>query len=147
MFAIMFAGMLMFLGLVFDGGRLYYEKRRMQAAADAASRGAAFEILRGNTGYIDEAGKDDSALNGFVDGQNTATVTINNPPSGASAFSGNNSCAEAIIRQDFPTTLMRIAAGPTATVAARATACVQVDNTPPVLVVAVLWPKQVGLAN
>lgn len=29
MFAIMFAAMMAFLGLLFDGGRMYFEKRRM----------------------------------------------------------------------------------------------------------------------
>ena len=33
MFALMFAAMLAFLGLLFDGGRMYFEKRRMQVAA------------------------------------------------------------------------------------------------------------------
>ncbi|HEY7616203.1 MAG TPA: pilus assembly protein TadG-related protein, partial [Terriglobales bacterium] len=40
-----------FAGLVFDGGMLYYEKRRMQSAADAGAMGGAWEIVRGHTDY------------------------------------------------------------------------------------------------
>ena len=80
MFALMFAAMLAFLGLLFDGGRIYFEKRRMQVAADAGARGGALELLRSDTStYVDSGGKDDTALNGFVHGQGTVSVTINNP--------------------------------------------------------------------
>ena len=46
MFALMFAAMMAFLGLLFDGGRMYFEKRRMQVAATAGARGGALELLR-----------------------------------------------------------------------------------------------------
>ncbi len=37
LFVLGFATMLALLGLVFDGGRIYFEKRHMQAAADAGA--------------------------------------------------------------------------------------------------------------
>ena len=62
MFALMFAAMLAFLGLLFDGGRIYFEKRRMQVAADAGARGGALELIRDDAStYVDSGGKDDTA--------------------------------------------------------------------------------------
>ena len=133
MFALMFAAIMAFLGLLFDGGRMYFEKRRMQVAADAGARGGALELIRDDlTTYMESGGRDAAALNGFTHGQDTVTVTINNPPGPmAAAIYQNNGCVEAIVSETFPTTLMRIASATSATVAARATACIQPDNNPP----------------
>ena len=116
----MFAAMLAFLGLLFDGGRMYFEKRRMQVAADAGSRGGAFDLRRFGTGssFIDSAGKDDAELNGFTHGADGVNVTINNPP-GSGNFAGNFDCVEAIVSKSFPTTLMRIASATGYTFATR----------------------------
>jgi Flp pilus assembly protein TadG len=71
MMAILFAVFIAFAGMVLDGGRIYFEKRRMQAAADAAAYGGALELRRGfrpNLNLETEivtAGCDDSKLNGF----------------------------------------------------------------------------------
>ena len=50
MLTVAFATMLALMGLVFDGGRIYYEKRRLQAAADAGAFAAAQELRRGHRG-------------------------------------------------------------------------------------------------
>lgn len=148
MFALMFAAMLAFLGLLFDGGRMYFEKRRMQVAADAGARGGALDLLRFGVGssYIDSGGKDDASLNGFTHGEDTVTVTINNPPSAmAAAIYQNTGCVEAIISETFPTTLMRVASATSATVAARATACIQDDLDPPCILSMYCGDAQAGL--
>ena len=146
-FALLFATMLAFLGLTFDGGRLLFEKRRMQVAADAGARGATFEILRGNRSMIDSAGKDDTALNGFEDAVGTVAVIIKSPPEAPTATAYRTaSCAEAIITQDFPTTLMRAAdTFSDSSVQARAVACVQADNGPPCVLALDCGSDEIGL--
>ena len=134
MFALMFAAMLAFLGLLFDGGRIYFEKRRMQVAADSGAFGGAHELLRSNDeATIVSGGRDDTALNSFTHGQDTVDVQIKHPPDSGS-WAGDMSCVEAEIYQNIPTTLMRIAGTTTSTVATRAVACVEIyDDEPCVL--------------
>ena len=123
LFALMFAAMMAFLGLVFDGGRLYFEKRRMQVAADSAAWGGAWEMLRGQTTtMIESGGRDDAALNNFTNGQQGTTVDI-------TILAG--SCVEAEISKPHPTTFMRVVGETQATVAARAVACIQQNPRPP----------------
>ncbi len=61
--------MLALMGLVFDGGRIYYEKRRLQAAADAGAFAAVQELRRGhrdaNT-QVKPAARRDVELNGYT---------------------------------------------------------------------------------
>ena len=146
MFALMFAAMIAFLGLLFDGGRMYFEKRRMQVAADAGSRGGAFDLRRFGTGstFIDSAGKDDTALNGFTHGADGVSVTINNPP-GSGNFAGNFDCVEAIVSKSFPTTLMRIASATGYTVGTRAVACVAPDESPACIVSMYCGTEETGM--
>ncbi len=146
MFALMFAAMLAFLGLLFDGGRMYFEKRRMQVAADAGSRGGAFDLRRFGTGssFIDSAGKDDAELNGFTHGADGVNVTINNPP-GSGNFAGNFDCVEAIVSKSFPTTLMRIASATGYTVATRAVACVAPDDRPACVISMYCGTEETGM--
>jgi hypothetical protein len=127
MMAILFAVFLAFCGLVLDGGRIYFEKRRMQAAADAAAYGGALELRRGFRPnlYLETeivtAGRDDSKRNGFENGVNTIDVAVNHPPTtGPNAGSANH--VEAIITQTVPTYLMRILTIDSATVRARGVA-------------------------
>ena len=127
MMAILFAVFIAFAGLVLDGGRIYFEKRRMQAAADAAAYGGALELRRGFRpnmnleAEIITAGRDDSKLNGFENGVNTIDVAINHPPTtGPNAGSMNH--VEAIISQTVPTYLMRVLSIDSATVRARGVA-------------------------
>ncbi len=73
-------GMTVFLGaagLAIDMGVLRYEKRLQQTAADAAAIAGASNLTY--SGY-DTGAKNASALNGFTDGQNSVTVTVNAPP-------------------------------------------------------------------
>ena len=68
MFALLFGAMLAFLGLLFDGGRMYFEKRRMQVAADAGVRGGALDLRRFGTGssFVRSGGRDDAGLNSLA---------------------------------------------------------------------------------
>src|ERR1051326_5191317 len=125
---ILIAGTLMilvcvlFLGVGFDAGYLEYQKRRMQTAADAAAVGAALESQKGsNSATAISAGQSDSALNGFTDGTNTTTVTINNPPSSGN-YTSANYAYEAIVSQPQQTFFMKLFGVDTVTVKARSVA-------------------------
>ncbi len=122
MMAIMFAVFLGFAGIVLDGGRLYFEKRSMQVAADAGAMGGAYEIWRRHTDYGTEvrpAVINDTGLNGYNDGN--STITVNNPPaSGPNA--GNSNFVEVIIEDSVPVYFMRILSWTNATVKARSVA-------------------------
>jgi hypothetical protein len=120
MMALLIAVLLAFAGLVLDGGRLYFEKRKMQAAADAGAFAGAHEVKRGNTGRVDVAAKEDARLNSYEDGVGTIEVDVNNPP--LSGEFQSNGFVEVIVQQEIPTYLMRILNFNQATVRARAVA-------------------------
>ncbi len=134
LFAILLAPLLALVGLTIDGGRIYFEKRRMQAAADGGAFGAAREILRGNDAFVVSAGRDDSKLNGFDDDASDITVTVNRPPS-TGPNSGNNNAVEVIIDRAIPTTFLKVVMRQSSTVRARAVAGV-VDELDPVCILA-----------
>ena len=120
-FVIVVGGMLGFLGLVLDGGRIYFEKRRMQAAADAGAFAAAQEIRRGyeDGDYLRAATVTDTTLNGYDDGN--STITLHNPPVSGTRI-GSDLFAEVLISRVVPTTFMRIAGVGASTVSVRAVA-------------------------
>jgi hypothetical protein len=112
--------MLGFVGLALDACYMYFHKRAMQTAADAGAYGAALELLRGGTATT-AAAKNDTALNGFADGTNSVSVTVNSPPTSGSK-SGNTSFVEVIISHPQPTWFMRALNYNSITVKARAVA-------------------------
>jgi Flp pilus assembly protein TadG len=93
-----------FAGLATDVGLLFNVRRAAQSAADSAAVTGAQEIFYGD---VSAAAKADSARNGFTDGANNATVTVNNPPAHGS-FSGNGSYVEVIVTRNQPTFLMSL---------------------------------------
>src|SRR4051812_17598641 len=68
------------VGLAIDTGHLQLVKIRMQTAADAAALGAVQELRANGSGNLTQAAKADAASNGFTDGQNAVTVTVDRPP-------------------------------------------------------------------
>jgi Flp pilus assembly protein TadG len=117
----MFPVLLGFMGLSLDIGYIYHVKRRMQTAADAGALGGSKELWRGNTTLVTGEAKNDSSLNGFTDGANGITVTVNNPPA-SGPYAGNANFVEVIVAQDVPTYFMRVINQDSATVRARAVA-------------------------
>jgi hypothetical protein len=114
--------MLGFLGLAVDVGFMQFQKRRIQSAADSAAQGGAFEVLNhSNNTAIISAAKHDSALNGFSDGVNGVTVTVNYPPA-SGAYATQTNAVEAIVSQDTPTYFMSLFGFTSAPIAARAVA-------------------------
>ena len=105
-YAAMIVCMVGFTGLAVDVGYMQYTKRRLQAAADAAAMGALREMELGNTD-LSSAGLADASLNGFTDGQNNVTVTINNPPASGDYTSSSNA-VQAVVQKKMPTFFMMI---------------------------------------
>jgi Flp pilus assembly protein TadG len=116
-YALMILVILAFTGLAVDVGYLQWQRRLMQSATDAAAMGALRELEIGNSD-LTAAGQNDAALNGFTNGQNGTTVTINNPP-GSGSFAGKNTAVEAVIQRTYGTFFMRVLGTNNVTVAAR----------------------------
>jgi hypothetical protein len=116
-------GMVVFggvLGLAIDVGFMRYLKREIQTAVDSAAIAGAAEI---NYGDYAAAAKADAAANGFTDGANGVTVTVNNPPA-SGPNQGQAGYVEVVLSKVQPTFFMRIVPGvaTSATVVARAVA-------------------------
>lgn len=113
--------LLAFLGLAIDVGYEQFVKIRMQTAADAAALGGAQELRASGSSNLAASAKADAAANGFTDGQNSVTVTVNNPP--ASGYSTTDSSAvEVLIAQSVPTFFMQLLGFSSSRVQARAVA-------------------------
>ena len=110
-----------FLGLAIDVGLLFQTRQRVQTAADAAATAAALDYLYGGSvTSAQAAGKAAAAQNGFTDGSNSVTVTINVPPKSGPDQSGN--FAEAIIGDPSSTNFMSLFGFHTVNVGGRAVA-------------------------
>jgi hypothetical protein len=92
-------------GLATDFGLLWTEKRQIQTAADAAAVAGALAVVSG--GNATTAAKTDSSVNGFTDGSNSVTVTVNNPPASGS-YAGDSTAVEAIVTKPEPTYFLRV---------------------------------------
>ncbi len=129
LFALTFAFLLLFLGLVADGGSIYLERRRAQVAADAGAYGGALELLHNNSSWVGASARADTKFNGFDDAESDVVISVNNPPlSGAAA--GDNTAVEVIVQRTVPTTLMMLVANESTIVRARAVAAVRPETGP-----------------
>jgi hypothetical protein len=130
LFAILFLVLAGVLGLVFDGARLYYEKQRVQAAADAGAVGAVQELRRANNDYNDDvrpAAENDIALHGFTDAN--ATIEVNLPPLSGEHV-GDSNYVEVYVAEQVPTSFMRIFGVEASTVRARAVSGLKATGDP-----------------
>ena len=94
-----------FVGLAVDLGQFWSVRRHMQTAADAAAVAGAAALRR--SGSASAAAAAASSTNGFANGTNDVTVTVNNPPS-AGVYAGNTGYVEVIVSQPQPTYFMRV---------------------------------------
>jgi Putative Flp pilus-assembly TadE/G-like len=111
-------GLLAFTGMAIDVGYLQWTRVRIQDAADAAAQAALIEA-KNNTGNQVTAGRANAALNGYTNGQNGVTVTINQPPT-VGSLTADQDAVEAIVTQTVPTFFMRMLNTSSVTVSARA---------------------------
>jgi len=115
------AVVLAFLGLSIDVGYQQSIKVRMQTAADAAALGGARELAASGNANLVSAAQGDAATNGFTNGTNSVTVTVNNPPSTGYSTS-DGTAVEVLISQSVPTFFMQVLGFSSGTVRARAVA-------------------------
>jgi hypothetical protein len=102
--AVSMIGLLGFTGMAIDVGYLQWTRVRVQDAADAAAMAALIEA-ENNTGNQATAGQNNAALNGFTNGSNGVTVTINQPPKQGS-LAGQTNAVEAVVSQTVSTFFM-----------------------------------------
>jgi uncharacterized membrane protein len=106
-----------FLALTVDVGQFWSLRRDMQTAADAAATAGAIALRLKQDATA--AAQSVTALNGFSNGKNSITVTVNNPPAGGT-YAGNASYVEVVVAQTRPTYFMRVLGYSTVKVNARA---------------------------
>ena len=111
---------LLFCGLVLDVGTMQMRKEQVQSAADAAALGAEMEGERGTGNWV-AAAKGDASINGFTDGVNGATVTVQAQASSGS-YLGNPSAIQVTVTQQVKTNFMAVLNGGTTVVSAQAVA-------------------------
>jgi|HubBroStandDraft_6_1064221.scaffolds.fasta_scaffold01432_11 hypothetical protein len=110
-----------FAGLGIDMGMLRYQKRLQQTAADAGALAGASNLAFPASGGITTGAKNASAGNGFTDGTNNVTVTVNNPPT-SGPHNGNANYVEVLVTAVQPTYFMKILGINSQTLTARAVA-------------------------
>src|SRR4051812_6405677 len=106
--ALALVALLGFAALALDGGNLYTEQRRAQAAADNAVMAAAFAQMNGTSSpaALWQKAIDNAGQNGYVNGPNT-TVSFLTPPAHG-AYAGNIKYMEVVITQTVPTALAHL---------------------------------------
>lgn len=110
-----------FVALAADVGMMLREKRLVQTAADSGAVAGAAEL---NYTDVTAAVQAATAQNGFANGTNGATVTVNGPPTGPTSgpHANNSNYVEVIVSQSQPTVFMRLFGRDAMTVSARAVA-------------------------
>ncbi|HUN56551.1 MAG TPA: pilus assembly protein TadG-related protein [Candidatus Binataceae bacterium] len=111
------------VALAVDMGYMEHQKTKMQSAADGAAIAGA-SALAGGSSLITAAADEDASLNGFTNGSNGTTVTVNNPPK-SGPNTGNSSYVEVIISQPQNTFFLKALKFKQITVGARAVAQVE----------------------
>jgi hypothetical protein len=115
------ACLLGFVAFAVDVGTLTHAKREMQTAADAGAVAGAAEFAYGGKPAATTAADAATALNGFTNGSNGITVTVDTPPS-YGAYVGVSNYVEVIVSQSQPTFFMKMFSQSSKTVGARAVA-------------------------
>jgi Flp pilus assembly protein TadG len=114
------------MGLGIDFGYFRYQQAQLQTAADAAAIAAAGELsysVSCSCNALQAAGQDASAANGFTNGANGATVSVNNPPQDSrDPNNGNLNFVEVVITQTEPTFFAKALGVTSITLGARAEA-------------------------
>lgn len=126
--ALSFSILLGFMALAIDVGMLFQTKRKLQTAADAAAISGTLKYLYTNS--LSDAtlsAENAASQNGFTNGSNGVTVTVNDPPADGPNI-GNSAFFEAIVSRSTPTFFMSLFGRKTMTVSARAVAGVPTNG-------------------
>lgn len=97
--ALVLVGLVGFTALAVDGGRIFFERRAAQSAADTASLAGALAKCQG--GDVQAAALDSAAHNGFDNDGVSNSITVNNPPA-SGAYAGDADYVEVQITSDVP---------------------------------------------
>jgi hypothetical protein len=116
--ALSLTSLLGFVGLAVDVGALLHDRRELQIAADSAAIAGALSY---NYGGSTNAAYNASARNGFTNGQNGASVTVNSPPQHG-GYINTGGYIEVIVQQSESTIFMGLFGHGKINVAARAVA-------------------------
>jgi hypothetical protein len=93
------------VGFAAELGVLWTQSRHMQTAADAAAAGAASALRDGKS--ITSSADNVASVNGFANGVNNTTVTVQNPPS-SGEYAGKSGYVEVILQQREPVFFLRM---------------------------------------
>jgi Putative Flp pilus-assembly TadE/G-like len=119
--------LLMIVGIVAlgtDGGRMFEERRHVQATADAAALSAAMQNYNDFFHYTSLATStalSTAADNGYADDGVNSIVTVNSPPK-SGAYVGKADCFEVIVQSNLTATFGAVFTGRPLAVTARAVA-------------------------
>lgn len=104
-----------------DAGVLLYQRREAQTAADCAAMAGVEEenYLSADSTTVTATARAAAAANGFTNGSNGVTVTVNDPPLGG-AHVGASNYVEVIVEQSVPTIFMGLFGFSSQTISARA---------------------------
>ena len=108
--ALALVALLGFAALALDGGNLYTEQRRAQAAADNAVMAAAFVQMNVITSTVSDwsgAAYANAARNGYNLGGPGTTMAFHSPPTDG-FYAGNSEYMEVVITQTVPTSLAHL---------------------------------------
>ncbi len=115
------AALMACVGLAIDAGHLQLVKSRMQTAADAAAIGGVQELRMNGSAHVADAAKADATRNGFTDGHDSVSVTVNMPPANG-YYTGDATAVEAIVSQTVGTFFMGLIGSSSVTVRTRSVA-------------------------
>jgi hypothetical protein len=106
------AGLAGFAALALDGGNLYTEQRRAQAAADNAVMAAAYTQMRGTQTFstLQAAAMTNAGINSYVNGDGRSTISFHLPPV-RGTYVGNTSYMQVIITRTVSTALAHLIYG------------------------------------
>jgi uncharacterized membrane protein len=100
--ALSLGALLGFGGIGVDVGYLEYRQQAQQSATDAAAAGGAEALLRAGcpSTQANAVANSDAASNGFQNGINNVTVTVQNPPT-SGPFAGNDCAVYVNVQAQF----------------------------------------------
>jgi hypothetical protein len=127
--ALVLTTMIGFTALGVEVGMWYGERRSMQTASDAAALGAAYKIYEDGKGVsgISTAGETEATRNGYTDGENSVSLTVNSPPTQGPS-TGNDYAAEAILTKQQSPLLASLFHKDDVTIGTRSVAVVRVTG-------------------
>lgn len=102
--AFIIVGLVSLLGLGFDSGHAYFERRNAQQAAELAARAGAQALAQGQD--FTHAARYTAAGAGYDNDGTRNTVTVNHPPGMSctgttSPHAGNNEYVQVVVQLDF----------------------------------------------